>query len=117
MFMVSDAHAQGLFGGGKAAAGTPGGVPSFLLYLPQIVLMFLIFYLLLIRPQQVQAKKTKQMLSALKKGDKVVTSGGLMGVIVGLDEQKVVLRVADEVKMEFLRASVTGVISAEGHKS
>ena len=76
-------------------------------FLPLIV----IFYLLIMRPQQVQQKKLKQMLAALKKGDKVVTSGGLMGTIVGLDEQKAVLRVGDDVKMEFLKSAIVSVMT------
>jgi len=81
-----------------------------ILQIAQFLPIIAIFYLLLIRPQQQQAKKLKAMLAALKKGDKVVTSGGLMGTIVGLDEQKAVLRVADDVKMEFLKSSIVSVV-------
>ena len=89
MLMVSDAYAQGLFGGGgPAASGSPNPTMTFLLQIAQFLPIIAIFYLLLIRPQQQQAKKLKAMLAALKKGDKVVTSGGLIGTIVGLDEQK-----------------------------
>jgi preprotein translocase subunit YajC len=110
--MVSDAFAQGLFGGGgSAASGSPNPNMTFFLQIAQFLPIIAIFYLLLIRPQQQQAKKLKAMLAALKKGDKVVTSGGLMGTIVGLEEQKAVLRVADDVKMEFLKSAIVSVMT------
>ena len=112
MLMVSDAFAQGLFGGGgSAASGSPNPNMTFILQIAQFLPIIAIFYLLLIRPQQQQAKKLKAMLAALKKGDKVVTSGGLMGTIVGLDEQKAVLRVADDVKMEFVKSAIVSVVT------
>ena len=112
MLMVSDAFAQGLFGlGGPAASGSPNPNMTFFLQIAQFLPIIAIFYLLLIRPQQQQAKKLKLMLAALKKGDKVVTSGGLMGTIVGLDEQKAVLRVGDDVKMEFLKSAIVSVVT------
>ena len=112
MLMVSDAYAQGLFGGGGAAAsGSPNPNMTFILQIAQFLPIIAIFYLLLIRPQQQQAKKLKAMLAALKKGDRVVTSGGLMGTIVGLDEQKAVLRVGDDVKMEFLKSAIVSVMT------
>ena len=111
MLMVSDAHAQGLFGGGPAASGSPNPNMTFILQIAQFLPIIAIFYLLLIRPQQQQAKKLKAMLAALKKGDKVVTSGGLMGTIVRLDEQKTVLRVADDVQMEFLKSAIVSVVT------
>ena len=112
MLMVSDAFAQGLFGGGgPAASGSPNPNMTFILQIAQFLPIIAIFYLLLIRPQQQQAKKLKAMLAALKKGDRVVTSGGLMGTIVGLDEQKAVLRVGDDVKMEFLKSAIVSVMT------
>jgi preprotein translocase subunit YajC len=117
MLMISDAFAQGLFGGGgPAASGSPNPNLTFILQIAQFLPIILIFYLLLIRPQQQQAKKLKLMVAALKKGDKVVTSGGLMGTIVGLDEQKAVLRVADDVKMEFLKSAIVSVVTEGSQK-
>ena len=112
MLMVSDAYAQGLFGGGApAASGSPNPTMTFILQIAQFLPLIAIFYLLLIRPQQQQAKKLKLMLAALKKGDKVVTSGGLMGPIVRLEDQKTVLRVADDVQMEFLKSAIVSVVT------
>ncbi len=85
-----------------------GGAGSMLVSLAPILLIFVIFYLLLIRPQQKKQKQHKLLLSALKKGDKVVTNSGMFGVISSINEEKsiVVLRVGDDVKMEYLKSSI-----------
>ena len=117
MLMASEAFAQGLFGGARsAAAGSPNPNLTFLLQIVQFLPILLIFYLLLIRPQQQQQKKLKLMLAALKRGDKVVTSGGLLGTVVGLDEQKAVLRIADDVKVECLKSAIVSVLTEGGAK-
>jgi preprotein translocase subunit YajC len=68
-----------------------------------------IFYLLLFRPAQQRQKKTTQMLAALKNGDKVVTSGGVFGTIVGLEDDAIQLRIADQVKVKVLRSAIAGL--------
>jgi preprotein translocase subunit YajC len=68
-------------------------------------------YLLLIRPQQQRQKQTDLMLKALKKGDRVVTSGGIMGTVIGVDDAKVVVRIADEVKVEFTKSAIVQVLA------
>lgn len=74
-----------------------------------------IMYFLMIRPNQKREKERRQMLAALAKGDKVVTTGGICGTIVGLTEKSAVIRVSEEpaVKIEFLRAAVTRVAKDE----
>ena len=72
--------------------------------------MFAIIYFLMIRPQQKRQKEHKAMLSALGKGDQVVTSGGIHGTVVGIKDDIVVLRVDDNVKIEVSRANVSGVM-------
>ena len=74
--------------------------------------IFAIFYFLLIRPQQRQKADRQRMLAGLKRGDRVVTSGGLHGTIIGLTEHTVSLRVADQVKLEFDRSAVGRVVTA-----
>lgn len=69
--------------------------------------MALIFYFMLYRPQQNDRKKRESMLNSLKKGDKVITIGGLHGVVAAINKTKVTLIVADNVKMEFELAAVT----------
>ncbi|MGE5703573.1 MAG: preprotein translocase subunit YajC [Clostridia bacterium] len=80
-------------------------------FLP-IIIMFAIFYFLLIRPQQKRNKTRNQMLSALKKGDKVVTIGGQHGTIQEINDQTVTLRVAHNVNVVFDRGAVNAVSSA-----
>ncbi len=77
--------------------------------------LFAIFYFLLIRPQQKQRREREAMLTSLKRGDRVVTTGGLHGTIVGLNEQTVVLKVTDQVKLEFDRSAI-GRIVGQGEK-
>src|SRR3990172_13338077 len=85
-----------------AAPSPPGGgsgaMVTQLLFFAAI---FAVFYFLLIRPQQKQKRERERMLTALKKGDRVVTSSGLHGTDTGLDEHKVVLRVAHQVRLQF----------------
>jgi len=71
-----------------------------------LILIFLIFYLLIIRPQRIKEKKHQNMLRNLSKGDQVVTVGGLHGTIVGLSDEIVVLRVAENVKVEVSRNAI-----------
>jgi preprotein translocase subunit YajC len=84
-------------------------------FAPLLVIM-VIFYVLLILPAQRRQKKTQQMLSALKNGDKVVTNGGLYGTIVGLEDDAIQLRIADNVKVKVARSAIAGVQPGEEKK-
>jgi len=72
-------------------------------------LIFLIFYFMIIRPQQKRQKERQKMLDAVKKGDKVVTSGGIHGTVVGLEEKTLLVQIADNVKVKIERGSVTAI--------
>ena len=88
-----------------------------LLGLAPLLLIFAVFYLLLILPQQRKQKKWQAMLGDLKTGDKVVTSGGLRGTIMSLKDDAVVVRVPpDNLKLEVTRASVVSVTTQEETK-
>lgn len=100
MFYQSLAYAAGQKGGG----GSPG-----LVGLVPLLLMFVIFYFILIRPQQKQVKKHKEFIQNLKKGDRVVTSGGLHGSITGLTDNVVTLEIADNVRVKITRSAVSGL--------
>jgi preprotein translocase subunit YajC len=82
---------------------------SAILQFAPIVLIMVIFYVLLILPAQRRQKKTQEMISALKNGDKVVTNGGLFGTIVGIEGDSVQLRIADQVKVKVLRSAIAGL--------
>jgi preprotein translocase subunit YajC len=93
----------------------PGGTS--LLGLAPLLFIFAIFYFLLIMPQQKKQKKWQAMLSELKNGDKITTSGGLRGTIISLKDDALTLRVPpDNIKLEISRASVVSVTTAEEGK-
>ncbi|MBB5324815.1 preprotein translocase subunit YajC [Anoxybacillus tepidamans] len=75
------------------------------------VLMFVIFYFLLIRPQQKRQRAVQQMQANLKKGDKIVTIGGLHGIIDSVDEDKVVIRAGDGTRLTYDRSAVREVVT------
>ena len=99
--MIDIAYAMG-GGGGEGAAGFSGFIP--------IILMFVIFYFLLIRPQQKRQKEQRNMIGNLKKGDRIMTSGGLHGRITGLDDTTLTLEIADKVRVKVGRSNVAGMV-------
>lgn len=102
-----------------AALWLQGQQPSGWAALIPFLLVLVIFYFLLILPAQRERKRKQQMLSTLKPGDRVVTSGGLYGTVVGLRDDVVQLRIADQVRVEVARYAIAGVQSPkeEGGKS
>lgn len=110
---MSVAHAADLAFAASMPPGGAGGPASYFQPLILVGAMFAIFYFLLIRPQQRQKQDRERMLASLKKGDRVVTMSGLHGTVTGLNEHTVILRVADQVKLEFDRSAV-GRIVTEG---
>lgn len=81
------------------------------------VLIILIFYFLIIRPQKKRDKETKAMLAAMKKGDKVVTIGGIHGTIVTVKEQTVVVKVDDSARIEFSKSAISSVVNKDAAKA
>ena len=69
-----------------------------------------IFYFLILRPQQKRQKEKQKMLEAIKKGDKIITAGGMHGTVVGLDEKTVLLQVSDNAKMKFDRSAIATIL-------
>lgn len=88
---------------------TPGSSSSLMTMLLPFVLMFVVFYFLLIRPQQKKQKARNMMLNQLKRGDKVTTIGGLHGTIMEITDDTVVLRVNDATKLTFDRSAISNV--------
>lgn len=93
-----------------SGASTTG---SFMSLMVTVVMMIAIFYFFLIRPQSKRQKETEKMLAALKKGDKVVTIGGIHGTITSVKEKTVVLKVDDNAKIEFNRTAIASVEKSE----
>ena len=101
-FVLNAVLAQG------APGGQPGqGPPGWTTFVP-LALMMVVFYFILIRPQQKKAKDHQQLLKTLRPKDKVVTSGGLIGIVVSVQEKTVTIRSADT-KLEVLKSAVTEI--------
>jgi preprotein translocase subunit YajC len=100
-FLIAPAYAQG------APASGPGG--DLMAFLPMIAI-FVVFYFLLIRPQQKRAKETKAMLQALQKGDEVVTAGGVVGKVSKLTEQYASVEIAPDVEIMVQRGAIAQLL-------
>lgn len=95
------------------AAGGSSGLWNILFFAG----LFAIMYFVLIRPQQTQAKEQQTMLAALKKGDDVITSSGILGKVFAVDEKVITLEVARDVKLRVLKSAVQGKVTVEPAKT
>jgi preprotein translocase subunit YajC len=102
---VDIAHAMGIGGGGGGSQGMASFLP--------LILMFVVFYFLLIWPQQKKAKAHRQVLSSLQKGDNVITSSGIYGTITGLTDTVVTLEIAEKVRIKVSRSAIAGVVRGQ----
>ena len=93
---------------GPAPQGEGGG--GMLTFLP-LVAIIAIFYFLILRPQKKRQQETQKMLSELRKGDRIVTIGGIHGIIQSVRESTVIVKVDESVKLEFNRAAISNVVS------
>ena len=100
-FFVASAHAQ-------TAAAPPGG--SDLFQIAFLVGLFALFYFIAIRPQRKRQKEHANMVAALGKGDEVITSSGMLGKIIKLEDNYVVLQVAEKVELKFQRSAISAVL-------
>lgn len=103
--LITDAYAM------APAPQGEGGDPitSLIASLLPLVLIIVVFYFLLIRPQQKRAKEHRQMLENLKRGDKVITVGGIYGVVESINPNTVVLKIAENVKVKFSKQSIVAL--------
>src|SRR5215212_7832758 len=90
-----------------------GGATAALVNFMPIIAVGLVFYFLVIAPANKQRKKQHEMLSALKKGDRVITSGGIYGTIQGVEPEAVYLKIAENVKVKVARSAISGIESGE----
>lgn len=93
---------------GTGAGGAGGGGGGFSAFVP-LILMFVIFYFLLIRPQQKKQKLHREMLENLKKGDRIITGGGIHGRITGMSDTTLTVEIADKVRVKVSRGNVAAV--------
>jgi len=104
--MMGLAYAMGT---GGASGGQGSSIMTFL----PLILLFAVFYFLLIRPQQKRAKQHKTFMESLKKGDTVVTSGGLYGKITGITDDAVTLEIAEKVRVRVTKSSIADYVKGE----
>ena len=104
--LISSAYAMG-------APPAGGGEASPIASLLPFALMFLVLYLLILRPQMKKQKQQQQMIDELEKGDQVVTSGGIHGLIQNIKDDIIVLKIAENVKIELSRSAVSRVVNKE----
>jgi preprotein translocase subunit YajC len=101
---ITPAQAQGFFGGGEGGGGLGAFFP--------IILIFVVFYFLLIRPPQKKVKQHREMLNVVKRGDRVLTGGGIIGTVTRVkDNDELVVEIADGVKINVLRGTLSDVLS------
>ena len=100
-FFISDAVAQ---------TAAPAASPSMVSTLLLPVMLIVVFYFLLIRPQQKKVKSHRELLNNLRKGDTVVTGGGIMGKVVKLEDNVVFVEIADNVRIRVVRQTITDVV-------
>lgn len=101
--LVSTAYAQ------AAGGGSAGGF-ELMSFLP-LILIFVVFYFLLIRPQQRKLKEHKSMLDALRRGDRVVTGGGLIGTVAKVADDEVTVEIAEGVRVRAVRGTISNVLA------
>jgi preprotein translocase subunit YajC len=92
------------------AAEAAGQQNAFTAFLP-LLLIFVVFYFLLIRPQQKKLKEHRAMLTALRRGDRVVTTGGIIGLVTKVEEREVIVEIADGVRVHVARDMIASVVS------
>jgi preprotein translocase subunit YajC len=97
-----------------APAGQPGGAAGILLGIAPWLLIFVIFYVLMIRPQQRRVKEHQAAIAAVKKGDDVITGGGIRGRVAKVSDEEVEVEIANGVRVRVVKSTLTGVVSPGG---
>ncbi len=109
---IATAYAMGAPGGAAAPGGGGGGYSSLIM----MAVIFAIFYFILIRPQQKKMKEHKKMVEDLKKGDRIVTSGGMYATVENATPDTLTVKIAEGVKVKITRGSVGAVVKPEEEK-
>ncbi len=104
---IDTAYAMGAPGGSGAAQGGGGGASGLIM----MVIIFAIFYFILIRPQQKKMKEHKKLVDDLKKGDEIITAGGIYAVVENLTPETLTVKIAEGTKVKITRSSVAGVVT------
>ena len=94
---------------GGSGAGGGSMISTFVMF----GAIFLIFYFMIIRPQQKRAKEREKLLSSIEKGDKVITSGGVHGTVAGVEEKTILLQVTENVKLKIERSAISTILNRD----
>ncbi len=97
----------------SAPAAQDGSAPNPVLQFLPIILIFVVFWFMIIRPQKKQQDQRKSMLEAVKRGDRIVTTGGLFATVKDVKGDRVVAQIAENVKVEISKAAISGVLPEE----
>lgn len=117
-FSLLELAAHALYAQAQSAPGSPQGPSQLLLQMGPMLLLFGgIMYFFIFRPQQKRDRERRDMLASMSKGDKVITTGGICGEVVGMSETSVVLRVDDSCKIEFVKSAIAQVAPRETKES
>ena len=108
---ISPAYAQAATG-----AAAPDGMSAFLVNMMPLLLIFVVFWFLIFRPQQQRAKQHRAKLDAVKRGDQVVTGGGLIGKVIKVDGDQIEVEIAPNVRVKAVKATLTDVVSPASAK-
>jgi preprotein translocase subunit YajC len=111
--MIMFAGAASIFADGNAVPAKPKGGFGDPTFIFMMVAMFAIIYFLMLRPQAKKQKETQNMLNNIKKGDKILTVAGIVGVVGNVKDSSVMVKVADNTVLEFKKAAITAVINDE----
>lgn len=93
------------------ASAQPGGIAQFLVAFGPFLIIIGIMYVLIIRPQQKRLREEQKMREQVKKGDKVVTTGGIIGVVAGVKDKQISLKIADNVKVDVVKSHIATVLA------
>jgi len=110
--MINSAWAQPA----EAVAKPPNFMDALQQMAPALLMVMAVFYFIMIRPAQKKQRQRQELLGNLKKGNKVVTTSGIIGTIVGTSEKTVVLKIADNVKVKMLKSAVAGLAESDNLK-
>ena len=110
---ATTAPAGGTGAPGQDAPPTGGGLGPFGSFVP-FLLIIVIFYFLMIAPERKQRKKRDAMLAAIKKGDKVITTGGMFASVAAVNEDSITLQASDDVRLRFSRQSIAQILEVDG---
>ncbi len=95
--------------GGQPQQGSPGLMNM----LPMMIVMFVIFYFFIIRPQSKKQKELQKMLDSIKKGDKVITAGGILALVVEVKGQIITLKISQNAEVDFKRSAISTIVTPE----